>query len=407
MTTNEHTTNHRTHEQFVGLGASAAIVGTRLDVNGHALTTFGEQDVLDFRARADDLIAAVNSNERLAGAEVRTGMVMLQNPEISKLASAVVQPFVDKVFADQPDASTGWNLYGVNHYAANEDFKPHQDYFDGTVMIITVCGERRFDVYEKEPEDDSFKTVDTTYELGAGSVVLLNGHRDLGHAARCVVGPSISIVADVALVVTPEGERPPDGRSESVANSLFSPYEHPAETAVCAAPPGFERNALPAAMQARADEVVGAFVTELGLDAENVRLVVDGSKVVAIDASPNGQHVGSFEQVVARRKEQPAWYFIDVAGEKVDVLAGNTDAAYRSMVRDAAIRGVPLPDSLSLSQQNGVPWTATMLTGEPLTEEGRIQVLSVNDGNVNRVDFELHRGGRTLRVRPAVVVSQG
>lgn len=150
----------------------------------------------------------------------------------------------------------------------------------------------------------------------------------------------------------------------------------------------------------------------LGLKLEEVRVVIDDSvqppQAVAIDTSPNGQHIGLFSAIQARRREDPEWYTIEIAGQKVDPLATCTRGVYKAMIVDARNRGVRfLPDSLALNQQNGHVWTATMMTGEPLDDEGKIWIGSSSSHNkVNFVSQDIHRGGKSFRVRPAVVIGE-
>jgi|GEM_PF-1422075 len=384
-------------------------LGPVLEQSGHAVTSFRDLGIQDYEERFGQLQAAVQNHSSISASgrrEARTGMVMLQDPEIKRAASDLVQPLVEKLFAGNPDAIAAWNLYGVNHYAEGDSFKPHQDYFDGTVMIITVHGERSFDVYAKENADDVFNTVAATHRVGAGSVILLNGYHDLGHAASCMTGPSISVVADVPWPVA--------GHSTNPAVSL-QPTELPADRPARQ----FESNNIstddfdvgllagqPVAQRSYAREAMKQISIEFGIDPHDIRIVdVDGT-IVAIDASPNGQHVGSYDALRQRRADDPTYFTVALGSERLDVLAATTDAAYRAMIADCESRAVALPDSLALSQTNGVPWSATMLTGEQLTSDNRVRVLSVNNGTVNRVDFQLHRGGTTLRVRPAIVIAQ-
>jgi hypothetical protein len=161
--------------------------------------------------------------------------------------------------------------------------------------------------------------------------------------------------------------------------------------------------------RAYAEGVVTAMVQELGIERRSIRLVLEdgsdrGRRVIAIDASPNGQHVGNYSAIIERRQANPDWYMIRVDGELVDALAGTTEAAYRAMVSDAWSRDVVAPDSLALSQQNDKPWTATMLTGEGPTGDGLVPVASVQNDTVSTFGFKPHRGGRSIRVRAAIVV---
>jgi hypothetical protein len=149
----------------------------------------------------------------------------------------------------------------------------------------------------------------------------------------------------------------------------------------------------------------------LGVDASHIELVVEesdehGRRVVVMDASPNGQHVGLYRDILRQRQEDPAWYMIEVGGRQIDPLKGCTQLSYRAMIEAARARGERyLPDSLALNQHNGHVWTATMMTGDPLPESGKITIGSSSGGpKVNFVAHPIDRGGKSFRVRPAVVV---
>lgn len=126
---------------------------------------------------------------------------------------------------------------------------------------------------------------------------------------------------------------------------------------------------------------------------------------VVIDASPNGTYAGTYDQIAEARRTDPSHLTITVAGETIDILEGSTEAAYRAMMEDARRRGGPLPDSLELSQVNGELWTATMALGDGLQDDGLVPLLSSSGGAVNKVGFHRHRGGRSIRIRPALRVA--
>lgn len=157
--------------------------------------------------------------------------------------------------------------------------------------------------------------------------------------------------------------------------------------------------------------VTGGMVETLGLLTEQVELVVEqhpahGSRAVAIDASPNGQFIGLYRDILAKREENPDWYTLLVEGERIDPLKGCTAQAYSAMIEAARARGERyLPDSLALNQHNGYVWTATMMTGDPLPELGKITIASSSGGSkIHFVNQDINRGGKSFRVRPAVVV---
>lgn len=149
----------------------------------------------------------------------------------------------------------------------------------------------------------------------------------------------------------------------------------------------------------------------LGVDAAHIELVTEeseehGRRAVVMDASPNGQHVGLYRDILRHRQEDPTWYTIEVAGKQIDPLEGCTQSSYRAMIEAARARGERyLPDSLALNQHNGHVWTATMMTGEPMPEPGKIMIGSSSGGpKVNFVAHPIDRGGKSFRVRPAVVI---
>lgn len=162
-----------------------------------------------------------------------------------------------------------------------------------------------------------------------------------------------------------------------------------------------------------ADATINQMVGSLGLDGSQVELVLEnnpihGNRAVAIDASPNGQFVGLYKDVLANREADPDWYTIELEGKRIDPLKGCTEYVYRAMIEAARSRGERyLPDSLALNQHNGHVWTATMMTGDPLPEPGKITIGSSSGGSkVNFVAHPINRGGRSFRVRPAIVVGE-
>jgi len=149
------------------------------------------------------------------------------------------------------------------------------------------------------------------------------------------------------------------------------------------------------------------FQEKLGVEVEHQRLVIaegiSGLEAFIIDSSPNGLHIGKFSRIVQRRSQNPLWFTIELAGGYIDPLAYTTQAVYRAMIADAQERGeTVMPDSIELSHQNDIPWTATFLTGEPLTPEGQVLIASFSSDKVDVVGFNPDRGGVSMRVRPCV-----
>jgi len=158
-----------------------------------------------------------------------------------------------------------------------------------------------------------------------------------------------------------------------------------------------------AAWLARARE---ALSSAFDIPPQQLRVVdaSDGSQSlpVVIDASPNGTYAGTHDRIAERRKADPNHLTVEVDGEGLDVLEASTEAAYRAMMEDARRRGGPLPDSIELSQVNGELWTATMVLGDGLQDDGLVPLLSSSGGAVNKVGFHRDRGGKSIRIRPAL-----
>ncbi|MBP7806922.1 hypothetical protein KA047_00305 [Candidatus Saccharibacteria bacterium] len=175
-------------------------LANELDSVGHALTSFEQLGIDNFGALAADVQAVVSQNDQLQPdrAQHRIGMVMCKDEASKQAGARLVKPVVEVLFEGNEQTLPNWVPYTVNHYEEGHFFSPHQDYLDGTVMIVTVTGVREIDIYSKELEDDVFREVEATHTLNTGSIMLLNGYVDLGHAARCIVGPSISVVGDVS-----------------------------------------------------------------------------------------------------------------------------------------------------------------------------------------------------------------
>lgn len=180
-------------------------VSEQLNEVGHALTSFEQLGIEQYGELATDLNDAVRDTEqqrRLDESEPeRTGMLMFREEAPLAAGRRIITPIAEVLFSGNEAALRGLGMYAVNHYRKGDFFNPHQDHFDGTVMITTTMGERNFDIYEKEPEDDVFKTIAHSYKLKAGSIALLNGFHNLGHAAQCTEGPSVSVVADVPVAM--------------------------------------------------------------------------------------------------------------------------------------------------------------------------------------------------------------
>lgn len=182
-------------------------VGKQLNGDGHVLTSFEALGIDQYEHLAVDLVSAVENTDqyRQAVKNGRSGMLMFREDEPLQAGRLLAEPVFEILFADRPDAITAMGMYAINHYQVGDFFNPHQDHFDGTVMIMTPLGRRQLDIYRPEPEDDVFTEITDSYDLTKGSIMLLNGYKNLGHAAKCVEGPSLSVVADVPMMMN---ERP-------------------------------------------------------------------------------------------------------------------------------------------------------------------------------------------------------
>jgi hypothetical protein len=179
---------------------TARIVGG-LRSYGHALTSASllglDPDTWSANATVLDKRLQATDQMRTAGPD-RAGMLMFRDEASLEAGRVLVRPIFEAVFCSSSGGDE-FGMYCVNHYEAGHAFRPHQDYFDGTVVIATISGTREFDIYRAEDEDDVFVEVEATCTLEPGSIMLLDGYSNRGHAARCLHGPSVSVVADIAL----------------------------------------------------------------------------------------------------------------------------------------------------------------------------------------------------------------
>ena len=161
----------------------------------------------------------------------------------------------------------------------------------------------------------------------------------------------------------------------------------------------------------RAEHAVAGMANAFAIQTGDVRLVLDeltgpSARVVAIDGSPNGQYAGQYRSIMAERRADPRFFTLEIGDELVDLFEASTEGAYRAMIADARARGITLPDSLALSQMSDDLWTSTLLMGEPLTGDGHVWVTSVCGDSVTKSTFRTDRGGRSFRVRPAVLIAE-
>ena len=116
----------------------------------------------------------------------------------------------------------------------------------------------------------------------------------------------------------------------------------------------------------------------------------------------NGLYKGSWNTVMSDAQTEA--FTIVVNGKQIDTRSAMTEDAYRAFIADEKARGIePLPDSSQLSNENGQPWTWTLLTGEQ-AHGFDAPVAYVRDGNARRSWGSRVRSGSLVRVRPAVVI---
>jgi alkylated DNA repair dioxygenase AlkB len=123
-------------------------------------------------------------------------MAVVQDEHCLALGRRFVDPLVGSLFADSERARANWSIYGVNRYETGGSFGSHRDSVGATVLIVTASGLRDFSVFEQEGSD-GLNQIERTFELGPGSVMILDGQLDPRHAVSCRVGPSVSAVLDV------------------------------------------------------------------------------------------------------------------------------------------------------------------------------------------------------------------
>lgn len=128
-------------------------------------------------------------------------MTMVQEPRALELGRRLVRPIVDTLFVDHPEAARDWELYAMNCYETGGTLGAHQDSVDKTVLIVTASGVRNIDVYPRDQKEGAFGEPENSFRLDVGSIMVLDGEADAGHAIQCVEGPSVSAVLDVPAML--------------------------------------------------------------------------------------------------------------------------------------------------------------------------------------------------------------
>jgi hypothetical protein len=167
----------------------------------------------------------------------------------------------------------------------------------------------------------------------------------------------------------------------------------------------------------KATKVRSAIAEQLkdhGVTTESLRVIMtedqDGKKVFKLGHVGNGIDVGDHSQEYdhARSynrvmdKKNDSLFKVEVDGKIYDVRSGTTSPAYDALYEDCRANNLILPDSKQASEEYKDDWTYTMLTGEPLTADGRVRLRDVADAGVGRNVYRPDDDVRALRVRPVV-----
>lgn len=177
-------------------------IASELGTIGYSVTSFDRLAV----PFDEDLAADLSEATMLKGSGVRAleltkhvekqRMTIVQDEHCLALGRRFVNPVVDALFAESKRARASWTIYGVNRYETGGSFGWHKDSVGATVLIVTASGLRDLSVF-KDGGREGIEGHEQTFELGAGSVMVMDGQLDPGHAVSCRVGPSVSAVLDV------------------------------------------------------------------------------------------------------------------------------------------------------------------------------------------------------------------
>ncbi len=106
----------------------------------------------------------------------------------------------------------------------------------------------------------------------------------------------------------------------------------------------------------------------------------------------------------AMSEDNDKLFVFEIDGKTYDARTGMTDAAYTAKYEYARENNMTLPDSQQMADETDDVRTWTMLTAEPLTADGVVQLRYVYDGRVYQDFTYPGNGDRDLRVCPAVVI---
>lgn len=196
-----------------------------LEQVGYAVTSYEALGV-DFDAVAARSLdqAVVSAQESAEALEVvkhitKQAMTIVQDPRCMELGRGLIQPAIGALLVDRPEQEqeTLWTLFGLNRYEQGGQFGPHRDDVSASVLVVTVSGSRNFDLYKTTAtsRQDELTDVEASFSLGPGSILILDGEKDPGHAISDTPEASVVAVADIPFIL-----RNLDGRPTSVP---FSP----------------------------------------------------------------------------------------------------------------------------------------------------------------------------------------
>ncbi len=186
-------------------------VSTELDNQGYALTSYDLLGLPFDTALAHELsTSAADGNFSPDAAKLterieKQKMTMVQDPRTLELGKRLIRPVVETLFANDPKALKGWDLYAMNCYQTGGKLGSHQDSVGKTVLVVTASGERQFDVWGigETEETAKSKNPEASFILNAASVMILDGQADPAHGVECIQGPSISAILDVPALLRP------------------------------------------------------------------------------------------------------------------------------------------------------------------------------------------------------------
>lgn len=179
-----------------------------LDTKGFSVSSYDDLGLVFDSELVEKLCqASASASFSPAAAELtkhieKQKMTMVQDESALAFGRLLVGPVVETLFAHSPRALKGWSLYAMNRYEAGGKLGSHQDSVGSTVLVATVSGVRKFDVY-KRGQAAIAGQIEESFLLSPGSIMLLDGQADPEHSVECIEGPSLSAVFDVPDLLRP------------------------------------------------------------------------------------------------------------------------------------------------------------------------------------------------------------